>query len=387
MNGPVAAALDGEVEIVPPGVLKRSMMSMARHPDGAVYLNTQTGPLYRSADRGRSWTPVPVEMPDLAHPQVLHGIGIGGDGRLWLSHSSDREHPGGLYGQDLHVSHSADGGVTWQRSATDFGAIPPGIPDLCFHEDGNRTFVELPDGTLMFSTTVVPAPPYADSFPSASGEAYGGRPGDLFGDLILRSSDGGRTWGDATRVDPFLNPHESNLAVDPRDGERVLLMARCQRASVPNEDPDEFMARTGNPGPAIKQGVLFESTDAGRTFAAAGWTNWYGHRGNVYFAPSRTVVITHSGGYRDRRVVARVSLDGAGTWQDGSAEGTAELLAAQKFVLLPDPPGHSFTTPTVEFEPRHFLTAYGWYPGGGDELAVNGLFWHLEPGGSGPGGR
>ena len=218
MNGPVAAALDGEVEIVPPGVLKRSMMSMARHPDGAVYLNTQTGPLYRSADRGRSWTPVPVEMPDLAHPQVLHGIGIGGDGRLWLSHSSDREHPGGLYGQDLHVSHSADGGVTWQRSATDFGAIPPGIPNLCFHEDGNRTFVELPDGTLMFSTTVVPAPPYADSFPSASGEAYGGRPGDLFGDLILRSSDRGRTWGDATRVDPFLNPHESNLAVDPRDG-------------------------------------------------------------------------------------------------------------------------------------------------------------------------
>ena len=81
------------------------------------------------------------------------------------------------------------------------------------------------------------------------------------------------------------------------------------------------------------------------------------------------------------------ALDGAATWQDGSAGGTVELLAARKFVLLPDPPGHSFTTPTIEFEPCRFLTAYGWYPGGGDELAVNGLFWHLEPGGSGPGGR
>ena len=82
MSGPVAVVLDGEVEIVPTGVLKRSMMSMARHPDGSVWLNTQTGPLYRSADQGRSWTPVPVEMPDLPHPQVLHGIGIGRDGRL-----------------------------------------------------------------------------------------------------------------------------------------------------------------------------------------------------------------------------------------------------------------------------------------------------------------
>ena len=93
------------------------------------------------------------------------------------------------------------------------------------------------------------------------------------------------------------------------------------------------------------------------------------------------------GGYRDRSVVARLSLDGARTWQDGSPEGTPELLAAQKFLLLPDPPGHSFTTPTIEFEPHRFLTAYGWYPGGGDQLAVNGLFWHLEPGGSGPGGQ
>ena len=65
-------------------------------------------PFYRSADRGRSWIPVPVEMPHLPHPQVLHGIGISADGRLWLSHGSDQEYPGGLYGQDLYVSHSGE---------------------------------------------------------------------------------------------------------------------------------------------------------------------------------------------------------------------------------------------------------------------------------------
>ena len=44
--------LDGEVEIVPGGVLERAMMSAARHPhDGSLFLCTQTGPLFRSQVR------------------------------------------------------------------------------------------------------------------------------------------------------------------------------------------------------------------------------------------------------------------------------------------------------------------------------------------------
>ena len=44
--------LDGEVEIVPGGVLERAMMSAARHPhDGSLFLCTQTGPLFRSKVR------------------------------------------------------------------------------------------------------------------------------------------------------------------------------------------------------------------------------------------------------------------------------------------------------------------------------------------------
>ena len=375
---PVQLVLDGEVEVVPTGVLVRSMMSMARHPDDSIYLNTQSGPLYRSMDDGQTWTAIPIATPDLG-PQVYHGMGIARDGRLFLSHSSDRQYPDGLYGQDLYVSHSADEGATWTRSATDFSAVPPGIPNLCFHEDGNRTFVELDDGTTMFTTTIVPSAPYAEKYPASRDEAYGGQPGDLFSDVIFRSDDGGETWGDATQVNPTMNPHESNLALDPGEPRRLLLMTRCQSGMKEGREGEELMARTGNPVPMLKQGVLFESTDAGRSWSEVGFTNYYGHRGNVYFAPSKAVVVTHNGGFQDSSVVARVSLDGGRTWQDGSLDGTAILGDAEKFVLAPHPPGHSFTTPTIEVAPSHFFTVYGWYPADSEQLIVNGLFWHLEP--------
>ena len=386
-QGSAEIVLDDEVQIVPPGILDRSMMSMARHPDGSIYLNTQSGPLYCSADEGRTWAARSVEMPELSRPQVLHGLGISRDGRLWLSHSSIEERSDGLYGQDLYVSSSADGGRTWTQSGTDFGRFPPGIPNMQFHEDGNRTFIEQPDGTLMFTTTIVPAPRYAEQYPGLETMGYGGQPGDLFSDLVFRSTDGGETWGDPTQVHPTLNPHESNLAISPDDPDHILVMSRCQGELPPETDPDDFMNRTGNPLPYVKQGVLFESTDGGRQFRQVGWTNYYGHRANVYWAPSNTVVVTGCGGLGGclmescpygGNVVARISLDGARTWLDESGGGAPDMEGARTFELLPQPPGHSFTTPTVELAPRHFLTVYGWYWGAAQQLTVNGILWHLE---------
>ena len=379
--------IDDEIEIVAPGVLTRTMMSVARHPDGAIYLNTQTGPLYKSINNGRTWTPVPVGFPHLPRDQVLHGIGAASDGRLWLSHSSIDEYPDGLYGQDLFVSHSSDGGATWTTSSTDFGAIPPGIPNKCFHEDGNRTFIEQPDGTLMFTTTIVPARSYQEKYPGAFPDDNGGQPGDLFGDIVFRSTDGGETWGDPTRVYDFMNPHESNLAIDPNDPDHILLMSRCQGELRPDVDPEEFMKRTGNPQPYIKQGVLFESTDGGRTFREAGWTTYYGHRARVAWTPSDVVVVTGCGGLGNclqaqcpygGNLVARISLDGAKTWVDDSGNGTPDMGQARQYEMFPMPPGSSFTKPTVQLAPNQFLTAYSYHWGHKGLLPVNGLFWHIE---------
>jgi len=209
----------------------------------------------------------------------------------------------------------------------------------------------------------------------------------LFSDIIFRSTDGGETWGDPTQAYPSLDPHESNLAIDPNDPAHILLMTRCQGELPPDQDPEGFMRRTCNPQPYVKQGVLFESDDGGRTFRDVGWTNYYGHRATVYWAPSNVVIVTGSAGMGGCLIptcpygsglVARISPDGAKSWVDDKGTGTPDMTRAKRFELIPQPPGHSFTTPTVELSPNRFLTTYGYYWGHAQQITVNGCFWHIE---------
>jgi CubicO group peptidase (beta-lactamase class C family) len=245
-----------------------------------------------------------------------------------------------------------------------------------FHEDGNRTFIEQSDGTLMFTTTLVPAEDYKRKYPhmgppEAPNYEYGGKPQDLFGDIIFRSTDGGQTWGDPSHVYTDLNPHESALAIDPKNPNRILEFARIQRLVRPDEDAKEMMRMTGNPRPYYKQAALFESTDGGRKFrlVPSGMTDWYGHRGSILWTKRNVVVLTHNAGQNDSRVLARISLDGGRTWVDGNEQATALMTKSTKFVLAPS---HSFTTPTVELAENHFLTVYCI-----GNFAVRGVFWHL----------
>jgi len=375
----VQVKIDQRVTVVPPGVLTRAMMSAVRHPDGAIWLNTQTGPLYKSTDEGRTWTPVAVKLRGVPPNQTLHGLGVNRKGRLLLVHQSPGHDPKDkrLYGQDLFVSYSDDGGRTWTVSQTDFRKFPPGIPNMKFHEDGNRTFIEQSDGTLMFTTTIVAAEEYKKRHPSKQppqppNYEYGGKPGDLFGDIVFRSTDGGKSWGDPTHVYTDLNPHESALAIDPNNPSHILEFARIQRLVRPGEDAKEMMRKTGNPMPYYKQAALFESIDGGRTFrpVTGGMTDWYGHRGAILWTDRDVVVLTHSAGHNDSRVLARISLDGGRAWVNGTDRGTPLMTKSTKFVLAPS---HSFSTPTVEVADNHFLTFYCI----GDFL-VQGVFWHLE---------
>ena len=82
----VEVKIDKRVTVVPPGTLSRAMMSMVRHPDGAIFLNTQIGPLYKSTDEGQTWTPLPVKITNFPPKQTLHGLGVNRKGRLLLVH-------------------------------------------------------------------------------------------------------------------------------------------------------------------------------------------------------------------------------------------------------------------------------------------------------------
>lgn len=124
-----------------------------------------------------------------------------------------------------------------------------------------------------------------------------------------------------------------------------------------------------------KNGALFESTDAGRTFSLAkgGMTDWYGHRGTINWSRSNVVVVTHSAGGRDSRQVARISLDGGTTWVNDTKIGSPFMNQSTKFVVDPKT---SFSCPTVERSKDHFFSAIWHDVGNGGEIL--GVFWHLE---------
>ena len=116
--------------------------------------------------------------------------------------------------------------------------------------------------------------------------------------------------------------------------------------------------------------LLKRSTDGGKTFrqAEGGMTGWYGHRGAVLWTQNNHVVVTHQDS--DGRLLARISLDGGRTWVDGTKTGTRLMNKSTKFVLAPS---HSFTSPTVELSPGHFLTVYCT-----SGFAIKGVLWHLD---------
>jgi len=387
----VIVKIDKEVIIAPSGVFNRAMMSMVRSSDGTIFLNGQTKlpKLYMSQDQGESWIPVIVRLDGPPLEQVTQGLGVSRKGRLFLIHQTSGNHlpnTSSLYGQDLFVSYSDDFGKTWITSSTEFGKFSPGIPNMKFHEDGNRTFVEQPNGHLMFTTTIVPAKDYAEKYPPVKpvqppNYEYGGQEGDLFSDVVFRSTDYGATWGDPSQVYPDLNPHESSLSIDPYDANHLLIITRIQRMGRANENAEKMMMKTGNPRHYWKQAGLFESRDGGRTFnwPNGGFTSWYGHRATICWAQNNVVVIVHNAGYKDPRRLVRLSLDGGETWVNGTKRGTALMRLSKKFKLARE---IGFCSPTIEMSPDHFLTAVYRYDNKKTSKllrgVVSGIFWHIE---------
>lgn len=365
----VTVTIEDETTIVPAaGEFERAMMSMVRHPDGSIYLNTQTqGVLYQSTDEGATWKTMEVNLPDVAGPQAQHGLGVSGDGRLWLMHQSQ----GRL--DDLFVSVSDDGGTRWTTTPIDFAGLAPGAPDDPFDLCANdfNTFFERPDGTMLLGVGLR----YDDW--KEYGQQDQSRPG--FHETLIRSTDGGRTWGDPTEVHAHVA--ETQYAVNPRNPDHILAMTRIQRMMLRGETEKSLTRDLGHPPPNLswpyKGAILLESTDGGRSFAEVpdSYLGYYSHRGSMLWTEDDIIVAPHTArGPTDYRLVVNISLDGGRTWVDGTPEGTGRFNAAQDFVLVPSPPGFSFMTPTVQLGRDRFLTTY--YHG--QERSVKGLFWRIR---------
>ncbi len=400
----VEMKIDKHIQILPLGGLA-GMTHLVAAPDGTIYLNTQSPDpdraLLKSVDGGRSWTAVPVRFadPGVWLSQTISGFTVTRDGQLWAVHQPGDINHGGVDRKvekpwpkekikPLWVSRSSDGGRSWTSAKMDVGPhVPPGgrkAPYVKAMAD-YVSLIELSDGTVMFPVNMF----YQDHDPSH-------RPF-----VMIRTRDGGETWGDPTFVREIevksrkyqIGATETDFAVDPKDPDRILAMSRKQRPLVPGEAENrgeiykQALAPDSWPYP-FKGSQLLESTDGGRTFEEVpnAYTGFYGHRGTICWTDRDVVIATYmfdpnlpqgtraTAGPKALHVAAAISLDGGQTWVDGTKTGTPNLDEAKRFVVNSKYGG---SAPTIEVAPNRYLTAYNTYPGG-SEGTIEGFFWHLD---------
>ena len=303
----------------------------------------------RDIERAEATNPVPgveiFEMPpagirtDTRTAVTKNGdIYVGGGGFLWKSSDqgetwAQQKLPvrgGGGFGileGDVFVlvSYSADHSVNSVQRSRDYGRTwsDPVELDIAPYNQGGDGWSHVyqhPDGTALITVTL------------RHREQQG-----FFHDHIFRSTDGGDTWGDRTLLVPY-SAESSLLAV--RDSSRMLAFIRVQRMALAG-DPTDFWRQTGanegNPWP-IKNGVIAESSDGGRTWQNLRLFDTYGSvPGELIEAPNGVVAALWLQRYPYEKAAIRVRLsnDGGRSWRDR----TYSLLEAHGYpssVVLPD---------------------------------------------------
>lgn len=355
------------------------MMNLVRAPDGTLYLLTQTDELdktlVRSSDEGKTWEPMPVHFRGADPNQIPTGFGISRDGKLWILHQQIPDDGGhGFAGKKLYVSTS-EHGKTWKTSEIDFAPLAPGGPDKPYATANSSwcycNFVEDAAGTLMFSTSLR----YADWADWLQEDQT--RPGVR--DVMIRSHDRGKTWGDATIVHQHAT--ETDHAVDPFNPNHILSASRKQRKILANEnrtdvEKEALIAGTPHAGTVYpwKGGLLLESFDAGRTFREVpdSYTGFYGHRGNILWTKNNVVIFSHCIGKSVKTElpsashVARISLDGGKTWLSDKGGLTPRVNQSKRFLLVHDDQGV-----TIDVANGRYLTVIRNQP-------IRGFFWQLK---------
>ncbi len=230
-----------------------------------------------SEDRGRTWS-TPIDIAPRGDDVRNPAFGIAPDGRWLLAYwrAGVRCYPDGAWklphgvgDPDLFVVTSADRGITWSQEIAQRSEL------LAWASPFGR-IVALPDGTLVMAAY---GPPRDASSPTK------------FDAIVLRSRDGGASWGDESRV----LADASELALCPVSPE--LLVGAVRRASG--------------------ETAIVRSRDAGRTWSEPTAITRAGeHPADLcVLARSGRLLLTFGRRIRPLGCGALTSADGGVTWQ------------------------------------------------------------------------
>ena len=275
--------------------------------------------LLRSADSGKTWSDpvwVAASRPD---EDLRDGFVTAlKDGTLLLSFHIYRFESPTQYDPvnvKIFVTRSQDGGRSWSvPQVANTSPFPFGSP--------HGRIIELPSGTLLMQATVAftQRPGWANLF-RPEGERE-------FQSIVLRSHDGGRTWGDFSLIG---NGDESSLLLLTSD--KLLAAVR------------------GGPVPGGARSVsIHESLDSGRTWRNLGPVTEPGELpGNLLLLRDGRILLC----YGDRRAPffgaqAMISRDDGRTWD-----------RENRFQLVWDAPNTDCGYPnSVELPDGRIFTAY-----------------------------
>ena len=181
---------------------------ICRHPDGSLVFSSREPVIHRSTDEGRTWKKL-ADIQLIKHGRLAPwGFGVTSQGTFLYS-----------YGIQLpvgkgYIARSDDGGKTWTQVSLD-----PSPMHRMGHGDSSR-IIGLSDGTIIMSCGNTWAGEGLNHWATHRGYS---------GDVVLRSRDDGKTWGDGTVLPP--GSCESNFLELPSG--KLLIATRYQRHATP----------------------------------------------------------------------------------------------------------------------------------------------------------
>ena len=293
-TGGIGARVPAEETPLPCEGTWRADPWVVRTPSGEIYaaLSKTDAHLWRSADGGRTWSDEGKMGFDPARNGDISRLTVLADGGFLITYTiSELDTTGDHYVRsDLYVARSEDKGQTWQPAHP----LDPSPYGMCGGESAGK-IVQLSDGTVL-----LPVMLFSGSLEESAHALF-----------LYRSTDGGRTWGDRTRL-CFFGAETSLLQLHSG---RLMAAVRYQRQVLPT-DPPELQAKGGW---VYKHVFLADSEDAGRT-----WGNW--RPGTTQFGDTPGELIQLSDGrvlllwchrypYPEGNIRAKVSHDEGRTWE------------------------------------------------------------------------
>lgn len=297
---------------------------------GNLVVSVGSGQLYTSTDNGRKWIQTgaaPPDSPGNPHQRWVSSFGVLRDGTMIIVNN--------CFGSPVYteILRSSDSGKTWSEpyrvDSSPFDFMGAGE---AYH------VLQMPDDTILITTGNMYLTGRKDKL-------------DVPWDGVLRSRDGGKTWGDLS----YIGHHACETNLLRLKSGRLLAAIRAQGSIMPDDFYTLDLAASGvnlHDRTIIKNSAIAFSDDNGYTWTPYKMvTRFCECAADAVETEDGAIVFTYQQKNHPNGARAVVSRDGGNTW------------AATLYMLGWYPMSGGMTSSVVLKDGRVLTMRSGWQPG------------------------